>query len=144
MALEHGKLVPADAVALERSERTHEAGMKAQTINLADRHVLVFGGGLRMAGVRDLMTIDGPNCASRQFGKLCEPIALDKKPAENLIRAGGDLRDHQAPAPGVQRIEPRTARERFPAVLPGLQKIAARIAVAQDSLDAQPQELLVA
>ena len=118
--------------------------MKAQTINLADRHVVVFGGGLRMAGVRDLMTIDGPNRAPCQFGKLSEPIALEKKPAKNLVRAGGDLRDHHAPALGVQRIEPCTARERLPAVLPGLQKIAARIAVAQDSLDAQPQELLVA
>jgi hypothetical protein len=44
----------------------------------------------------------------------------------------------------VQRIEPRAARECVSAVLLRLQKVTARIAVAQDSLDPQPQELLVA
>ena len=90
------------------------------------------------------MAIDRPNRPARQFGEGPEPVAEAQKPVEDLARARGHFR-HQGGSPRrVQRIVPGGASERRAAIRGGLQEVAARIAVAEHTVQTGARELLIA
>jgi hypothetical protein len=118
--------------------------MQAQAVKHANRNELVFAISRRMAGVLEVMTVHGPNRASRQFGKCAEPVTRLQKAVEKLVRAGRDLRHHGAPPCGMERVEPGGAGERFTAILAALEKIASLIAMQKHAQPTFAQKLFVA
>ena len=97
-----------------------------------------------MAGMLDLVAIDGPDRPAGQFGELLEPVPRLEEPVKEFIRTGGDFGHQVGPTAGMESAEPGGPGEILAVLLPGLQKVAAGIPVAEHPPQGLPHETLVA
>ena len=136
--------MPPNPVALEGNRRALQPRVQAQAVKHADRNELALGIARRMAGMFQVVAVDGPDGAAGQFGKCAQPVARLQEPIEEFIGTGGHFGHHGGAATGMERIEPGGAGERFAGVLPTLEEVASGVAVAEDPQEAPAQELCIA
>lgn len=131
--------MPADAIALKGYECALQPGVQTQAVNHAHRNELALGIARRVAGVLQVVAVDRPDGATRQFGKRPSRRGCRKR---SKTSSAWRLRRPWPRAGGNGARQTTWCGQPAPHRCPdGPEGVAAGIQVAQDALETALQEL---